>query len=465
MAAPRVHVAEFGRVWADARGMHGAALADELLRICGQWGLGDARAGAASTWIAAQIAATQSTVPGIAVVIPPGEDRRYIASFPIAALEPPPNIALLLAGLGIEQCGALAELDAESIEVRLGIEGVRLWERARCEERRWLFRAPVRDLPSASLEWVEYGLKDPERLLFVVNALAGTLCNALVSRGERAREVSLVFSLGNRSQRTHLLRSSRPSAEQKRWVRLAREALDTITLPDAVTGVALRVESVTGNDGAQGDLFDRGFASAPAVEDALTQLTDDQGDVVVRPRNSEHPLIEARTTWQADERPPRTIVVGGRNGIQAVTGDPSVAALLRDDEPRGALLRDDEPRRALLRDDEPRGALLRDDKHAAARAGDDMNIPQLRLQLLPTPRVVTVATEERRDHQIPTRYMDQNEWHELVDVAGPDRVCGGEWKAPYARDYFRCVRDDGTMVWLFRGESQGSDWFLQGWWD
>jgi hypothetical protein len=61
--------------------------------------------------------------------------------------------------------------------------------------------------------------------------------------------------------------------------------------------------------------------------------------------------------------------------------------------------------------------------------------------------------------------MDQNEWHELVDVAGPDRVCGGEWKAPYARDYFRCVRDDGTMVWLFRGESQGTDWFLQGWWD
>jgi hypothetical protein len=412
MVAPRVHVAEFGRVWADARGMHGAALADELLRICGRWGLGDARAGAASTWIAAQIAATQSTVPGIAVVIPPGEDRRYIANFPIAALEPPVDIALLLAGLGIDKCGALADLDAESMEVRLGVEGVRLWERARGEERRWLFRAPVRALPSASLEWVEYGLKDPERLLFVVNSLAGTLCNALVSRGERAREVSLVFSLGNRSQRTHLLRSSRPSAEQKRWTRLAREALETLTLPDAVTGVALRVESVTGNDGAQGDLFDRGFASAPAVEDALTQLTDDQGDVVVRPRNSEHPLIEARTTWQSDERTPRTIVAARVAEAQATAA-----------------------------------------------------IPQLRLQLLPTPRVVTVATEARRDHEIPIRYMDQNEWHELVDVAGPDRVCGGEWNAPYARDYFRCVRDDGTMVWIFRGESQGTDWFLQGWWD
>jgi len=431
MAAPRVHVAEFGRVWADARGLHGATLAEELVRIVTPWGFDDVRAGAASTWVAAQLAATQSRVPGVAITVPPGEDRRYIAPFPIAALEPPPDLALLLAGLGIEKCGALADLDAESIEVRLGLEGVRLWERARAEERRWLFRAPVRDLPSASLEWVEYGLKDPERLLFVINSLAGTLCRALSSRGERAREVSIIFSLGNRSQRTHLLRSSRPSAEQKRWVRLAREALDSITLPDAVSGVSLRVESVTGNDGAQGDLFDRGFASAPAVEDALTQLTDDQGDVVVRPRNSEHPLIEARTTWQADERMPRTIVAGARGGISAGPVGPSVAALPRDDNKKAA----------------------------------DVSIPQLRLQLLPTPRVVTVATEERRDHQIPIRYMDQNEWHELVDVAGPDRVRGGEWNAPYARDYFRCVRDDGTMVWLFRGESQSTDWFLQGWWD
>ena len=92
-------------------------------------------------------------------------------------------------------------------------------------------------------------------------------------------------------------------------MRLVREALDTITLPDAVMGVTLRVESVTGNDGAQGDLFDRGFASAPMVEDAIIQLTDDQGDVVVEPVNSEHPLLEQRTKWTARAaRRPRSSV-------------------------------------------------------------------------------------------------------------------------------------------------------------
>ena len=50
--------------------------------------------------------------------------------------------------------------------------------------------------------------------------------------------------------------------------------------------------------------------------------------------------------------------------------------------------------------------------------------------------------------------------------AGPDRVSGGQWNADYSREYFRCVREDGMMVWLFRGaKQQTSDWFLHGWWD
>jgi len=251
---------------------------------------------------------------------------------------------------------------------------------------------------------VEYGLKDPERLLFVINSLAGTVCTSLVQRGERAREMSLVFLLGNRTQRTHLVRSSRPSAEQKRWMRLVREALDTITLPDAVMGVTLRVESVTGNEGAQGDLFDRGFASAPMVEDALVQLTDDQGDIVVDAVNSAHPLLEQRTTWK-----------GRAPGAE---------------------------RRSFV---------------AVPPAS-------LTLQLLPLPKVVTVSTEPRRDHDVPVRYLDGNEWHDIVEVAGPDRVSGGQWQSQYAREYFRCVREDGMMVWLFHGQ-QTTDWFLHGWWD
>ena len=401
--APRIAVGDGGRVWGDARGLVAGQLAEQLLIVTHEHGFDDAHAGAALTPIAAEVAASRGTSP--LVVVKPGNDRAFIAPYPLVVLQPSEDLAELFDGLGIVTCGQLAALDAEAIEVRLGDEGVRVWQRARADDDRWIFTTPIRALPSASLEWVEYGLKDPERLLFVINSLAGTICTSLVNRGERAREIALIFSLGNRTQRTHVVRSSRPSAEQKRWMRLVREALDTITLPDAVTGVALRVESVTGNDGAQGDLFDRGFASAPLVEDALIELTDDLGDVVVVPQNSSHPLVEEQTTWKA-----KTSVESRM--IEKARAEPS-----------------------------------------------------LTLQLLPTPKVVTVTTESRRDHEIPTRYLDENEWHDIIEAAGPDRVSGGQWSAAYAREYFRCVREDGTMVWLFHGASQSSDWFLHGWWD
>jgi hypothetical protein len=409
-----VAVGERGLVWADARGLNGGALAEQLLRVASDYGFDDTAAGVAMTPVAAEGAA----VPGGAdramrlVVVRPGSDAAFIAPHKLHVLSPAPHIAALLTGLGIETCGSFGSLDAESIEVRLGVEGVRLWQRARAEDARWLFNAPLRALPLASLEWVEYGLTNPERLLFVINSLAGTVCTSLAARGERAREMALVFALGNRTQRTHVIRSSRPSAEQKRWMRLVREALDTLTLPDAVTGVTLRVESVIGDNGAQGDLFDRGFASAPAVEEAIVQLTDDQGDVVVEPVNSAHPLLEERTTWKVRGR-------SERSGAETFSG-PSLLA-----------------------------------PHAS-----------LSLQLLPTPKVVTVDTTPRRDHEVPTRYLDGNEWHDIIEAAGPDRVAGGEWSVPYSREYFRCVREDGMMVWLFRGaKQQTSDWFLHGWWD
>ena len=46
------------------------------------------------------------------------------------------------------------------IEVRLGAEGMRLWRLARGEATPWLFRAPLRALPQAGLEWADYVLTE-----------------------------------------------------------------------------------------------------------------------------------------------------------------------------------------------------------------------------------------------------------------------------------------------------------------
>jgi len=479
--APRIAVGERGLLWGDARGLNAARLAEAMLRVTTDYGFEDVRAGVAMTPIAAEIAvmhnrvdaaATHATTP-LVISVKPGTDASFIAPYKLHVLSPSDHIAALLNGLGIETCGAFGSLDAESIEVRLGIEGVRLWQRARAEEQPWLFKIPKRALPSATVEWVEYGLKDLERLQFIINSLAGTVCTALIARGERAREMGLVFSLGNRTQRTHTIRSSRPSAEQKRWMRLAREALDTITLPDAVMGVTLRAESVVGSHGAQGDLFDRGFASAPAVEDAIIHLTDDQGDVVVEPVNTEHPLLEERTVWKgvgsggwdmgAKERR-RISRTGQRVAEPSPTDDDDVAANEGPASDNGHDVEDDHPETRPAPGRRLAPTIYR--PTPASQRPFPTALGALTLQLLPSPKVVTVDVEARRDHEIPTRYLDGNEWHNILEAAGPDRVTGGKWNAEYSREYFRCVREDGMMVWLYRGmRNHTKDWFLHGWWD
>lgn len=315
----------------------------------------------------------------------------------------------LFDGVGIETCGDLARLAQESVEVRFGAEGVHLWRLSRADDRRLIFTPMSRSLPEASLDWVDYILTDPERLVFVINALVDNVSTALASRGLCAREMTLVFSLASKDTYEHLVRPSRATSSRKAWMRLIRTHLDRITLPDAVTGILLRVESAAGEVERQGDIFDRGFATARATEETVAQLLDDQGAVVVVPSNSRHPLIERRTTWASME--------------------PAHAA------------------RAHM-----------------ARDTTDMADPRLMLQLLAEPRKILVKTARRRDHDLPLRYRDTDVWVPIESAAGPDRVSGGQWEEPYAREYYRCVTDEGTLVWIFR-EARSGDWYMQGWWD
>jgi hypothetical protein len=85
------------------------------------------------------------------------------------------------------------------------------------------------------------------------------------------------------------------------------------------------------------------------------------------------------------------------------------------------------------------------------------------LQLLCEPRPIGVETAVRRDHEVPMRYKD-GDWKRFATVAGPDRVSGGQWEEPYAREYFRGVTSDGVLVWIFR-DARADRWYLHGWWD
>jgi hypothetical protein len=110
---------------------------------------------------------------------------------------------------------------------------------------------------------------------------------------------------------------------------------------------------------------------------------------------------------------------------------------------------------------EPSRAVARDGVREKS-ASSAVN-PKLMLQLLPQPKRIIVRTRRRRNHSCPIQYRD-SEWTGITSAAGPDRVSGGQWTEPYAREYFRCVTEHGTLVWLFR-DARDDEWYLHGWWD
>ena len=406
--APRVMLGANGIVWADARGMSAESLARDLLDVLHEKGVEKVRASISLTPVCAEVAARHGN--GGLVTISRGTEREYLAPYPVGVLEPSLALSTMLDGIGVESCGDLAGLDLESVEVRFGAEGARLWRLSRADDSRRIFASMPRALPTASLDWVDYTLKEGERLVFIINALVGNITTELKSRGECAREMTMIFSLANCETYEHVLRPAGSTASHKAWMRLIRSHLERILLPDGVVGITIRVESVTGELERQGDIFDRGFATAHAAEETIAQLLDDQGAVVVTPRNTQHPLIDRRTEW--------------------ISQEPSQASA-----------------RIQLRE--------RVVKATAA--------PRLTLQLLSEPRRVAVKTRRRRDHDLPVEFRDKH-WMQIISAAGPDRVSGGRWTEPYAREYFRCVTDDGMMIWLYR-DARLDEWYLHGWWD
>ncbi len=427
--APHVAAGERGVIWMDARGFSAIEqieLATNALLLLGNRGVTGTHAAIAATPIAAELAARGgrgNKEEGPVSIVMPGTDRAFVALFPIDVLDVPPRLVPLLFGIGVTNCGELAVLEREAIEVRLGSEGVALWRLARADDRRSeaLFPPARREQPHASLDWVEYALKDPMRLLFVINSLIESVCNALIENGSGAREITIEFALTDRTTQVQSLNSARPTANRRTWIRLARTALDRIVLTEAVTGVVVRATRTTAQESKQGDLFDRGFGSAQATEDAVAKLVEDQGEVVVVPENSQHPLLDERTIWKAIE--------DGRSKME------------------GRRPKVEQRQTAIV---------------------TKFSVPHLLLQLSPSPQSITVETAPRRDHFVPSRYRDSGGWHEIVQAAGPDRLSGGQGDSlrAYAREYFRCVTNEGALVWLFRdAQEKSGGWYLHGWWD
>ncbi len=452
--APRAAVTPDQRLaWLDGRGLDAGALARRAVADLAAAHVTVIGTGISAVPLTAAIAA-RAAPAGACVTVPAGTERTWLAPLPLDVLFPAEELDTLFVSVGLHRAGDLAALDREAVEVRFGARGLECWRRARADDRRPIFSARPREWPTASFDWTDFTAADLEQLVFVVNALLRTICDTLAQGGLGARLLTVTLTLEGGGTVAQPVGAARPTADRRTWLRLVRRALEQLTLDDRVAGLAVQVDAAIAPPARQGDLFDSGFATEAAAEQAVEHILDMQGDAVVVLRRGGHVLPERQGTWNKSAQGPEPRAPDTGLGMQG-GGSRVVGA---SETPLGEA---GEHRRIP-----PAGPWTQGHGRSSGlwAPGSGRLSPELSPLLLPAPREISVFTERRRGFDIPVRYLDNGEIVLLRQTLGPQCLSGERWATPFAREYYQGIRADGVMVLLYH-EWCGDRWYLSGWWD
>lgn len=243
--SPRVEDAGEGLVFLDLQGLERhfedeESLGRHLVAAAEEAGL-PARAGIAGSKLVARVAAVVS--PGSrpappVTVVPPGQERAFLAPVPVSCLRPRPETARILSQWGIESVGDLARLPRNEAIQRLGGDGRRLQAMAHGEDPSPLVPSPAAACfrEGTSLEWP---LSDLEPFLFIARSALERLCRRLESRGLACARLGLSLDLDPRGRIEHSLRLPAPTRDVKSLLTLLRLRLEEQPPGAAVGGFAL----------------------------------------------------------------------------------------------------------------------------------------------------------------------------------------------------------------------------------
>ena len=216
---------------------------------------GPLQAGVAGTSFAAFVAAAHAPAGGTPILVPPGDDARFLASYPARLLTRDQDIRARLARFGLRTIGSVADLPASAVVAGFGDEGARLHARARGEETERFRprRTPERLALALPLDPPAEGL---DAVRFVLRRLAATLADQLQARGQAAGLARLIvthdlaFARRGVPPGLHLeQRLPEPTADAEAIERLLFARLEKAPPPAAVARLELelaRVEAATG---------------------------------------------------------------------------------------------------------------------------------------------------------------------------------------------------------------------------
>lgn len=266
------HVAPCGldAVVLDARGTgvmfptHGA-LGAAIEAVASRAGL-TVRVGIAAGPRLARMAARSG--PGV-TVLAPGTETAMLGNLPIAILDPSPNLATTLVGLGVTTVARFAAL-GRGMGDRLGPEAMDLHALARGIDRTTPDPLPPDEsfIEAVDLDWT---LDTLEPLSFLLSAAVERLVLRL--DGRRLAPSSMALSLELDPAGVHVVegRPATPTRDVRSLVALLRRALDLSPPPSSIRGFSLSVTADRISE-IQGDLFGPPMPDPGALGDLLGRL-------------------------------------------------------------------------------------------------------------------------------------------------------------------------------------------------
>jgi len=168
-------------------------------------------AGVASSRFAARVA-SQAAGSSRSLIIPQGEERRFLEGLPVDLLPASPELIRRLELLGIREIGKLMDLPCEAVELQFGAEGRRVWEMANCIDSTGLRTWTEPQLLEEELRF-EPAVDSLDLLLAGADKLLDRLSRKLEKRWQYCRRltVSLRFSNDHIVQRAFYFKEATAS--------------------------------------------------------------------------------------------------------------------------------------------------------------------------------------------------------------------------------------------------------------